>query len=179
MDFLKKLKFWKRRHNVSKKGSEILTVKWGHVIGCVVSCTQTLRKHKLFHFKVQLLNTPESACKITLQFWFVKSVYVVRYITDIICRAVAEAVQKTEIALQHTWINTVHFVNWWQLPYFRRHYILQCSQPIRKLPCQHSKIDTNSVLYFTVTKKKHHEQRLYKYVRHKRTIILLWMRRGY
>ena len=47
--------------------NEILTVKWGYVIGCVVSCTSTMRKLKLFHFKVQLLNTSESLCKMTLQ----------------------------------------------------------------------------------------------------------------
>jgi len=47
--------------------NEILTVKWGYVTGCVVSCTSTMRKLKLFHFKVQLLNTSESSWKMILQ----------------------------------------------------------------------------------------------------------------
>jgi hypothetical protein len=63
------------RNGIPQKGevleeaqrNEILTVKWGYVTGCVVSCTTTMRKIKLFHFKVKLLNMPESLCKMTLQ----------------------------------------------------------------------------------------------------------------
>jgi hypothetical protein len=66
MGFLKKLKFWRKKHNVSKKYRNI-NCKMGicyWLCGKLhVNTTQT----KLFHFKVQLLNTSESSCKMTLQ----------------------------------------------------------------------------------------------------------------
>jgi hypothetical protein len=55
---------------------------------------------------------------MTLQVSFVLSVYAAKYITEIICTEVAEAIRKTEIALQLPVMNTIYFDTKFQLPYF-------------------------------------------------------------
>ena len=60
--------------------------------------------------QVQLVNMLESSCQMILKFRFDESVYVVTYITEIICRELAEAIQKIEIALVLTLMNMVYFI---------------------------------------------------------------------
>jgi hypothetical protein len=57
---------------------------------------------------------------MTSKFSFVESFFVVRYMTEIICTEVTEALQKTEIALQLTLMNTAHSVTWWHVQVCQR-----------------------------------------------------------